>query len=200
MTQEYWPLRLLRLGGWCVVSVLLIGCFSQEESQPPPNNKNVVTPRGEYVGHLKPDTRLLDALDPDLLQVDPVVWVVDNGQVQHPERDLSVHIFRLDFDEKIPITIDVMPYVLMTEKTKQVVIHRGRPPEGFSNSAINQGERCLPVYLCMNRECPRIAEIDGAAIFPHDPASGHPECPFCNGHEAMIYQTPQHNDMLEFVE
>ena len=196
---------MVKISRWSFVAGSIValavgnGC-SSDESTAPADNKDFVTPSGEFVGHLKPDPRLLAAIDPDTPQVDPVVWVVDDGQVERAQQELSVHLFRIDFNERQPITAEILPYALMTAETREVVIHRGEPSNGFSNSAINQGERCLPIHLCMNPDCPRVAEVENAPLFPHDPAEGRPRCPFCDGRETMIYQTPQHQEMLRFVE
>lgn len=191
------------LGGAAMSLTIALLCASgckPKTTPPPKDNRNVVNANGEFIGHLKPDQRAIDAIGPDEPMYDPVIWVVDGDKVSQPKRKLSVHLYRLDFDEMQPLTEAVMPFALMTEKTRQVVIHRGPPPDVFSDPKVASGERCLPIYQCENLDCPRVKEIQNAALFPHDPKAGEPTCPFCSKHQAKPYQTPQYWDMKHFME
>ena len=183
----------------CVFLSVAAGC-SKPSLPPAKDNKEVVTSDGKFVGHLKPDKRAIAALGENVPKYDPVVWVVDGDEVYKPDQELSVHLFRLDFDELQPITEATLPFALMTKNSRQIIIHRGPPPDNFSHPTIAGGEACLPIFVCTNLECPRVKEISDAPLFPHDASSGEPTCPFCGKHEAVEYKTPQHVNMMRFME
>ena len=157
----------------CVIALsvgaaLTAGC-SSEVPPPPSHNRHFVTPQGHFVGHLKPEPTDGPPLGIDGRPIqanDPVVWIVDGDTVSQPEYELDVSTFRLDFNEKEPLTEAVLPFALMTENTHQVVVHRGPPVMPFSHPQINDGETCRAIYQCVNRDCPRVQEIDNAALFP----------------------------------
>ena len=139
-----------------VAALAIAGCSSESDKKPPPDantNRNVLTPSGTPVGHLKP-RRMSKA------RHDPVVWVVAGNAVERRSDEVLIHAFRLDFDETQPITEADLPYALMTDNSKEIVVHRGKPPKDFSHPDINGGEPCSPIYQCGNLdECPRVKEL-----------------------------------------
>ena len=181
--------------------LMLVGC-AQDEPPPPSHNRHFITPQGHFVGHLKPEP--IDGppvgIDGRPIQAnDPVVWIVDGGKVSQPEYEIDVSSFRLDFNEKEPLTEAVLPFPLMTETSKQVVVHRGPPPESFSHPEINNGEACHPIFQCVNPDCPRVKEIDNAALFPVPTGTQSPMCPFCQGSKVGPYTMPQQRNMRDFM-
>jgi len=186
-------------GTLCLAMLIFVfGCTPEEEQVAPPppvTNRNVVTPSGHAIGHLKPDPNLPEATH------DPVVYVVDAGRVERRTDRVLVHAFRLDFDETKGLTEADLPYALMTENSREIVIHRDVPPDVLTHADINDGERCLPVYQCEDFEnCPRCKEHNHYALFPHDGSEETPECPFCKGRTTSRYVVPQHRDMKKFID
>jgi len=180
-----------------VVAVVLAGC--SEAVPAPAHNRDYVTVDGRFVGHLKPEKGPPIGPDGERIKAhDPVVWIVVDGEVSQPEYERDVNSYRIDFDERQPLTEANLPFALMTEQTRQVVVHRGRPPADFSHPQINDGEPCAPVYRCANFDCPRVEEIDNFALFP-EPEGAEPVCPFCGNEEVEPYVIPQHVHMQKFL-
>jgi hypothetical protein len=178
-------------------SVLFFGCSGGESDAPPPkSNTHIRTPKGQPIAHLKPSGDYVEATH------DPVVWVVDGGKVERiDDQMILIHAYRLDFDETQELTEANLPYALMTEKTKQIVVHRGKPPDVLTHPDINDGERCLPIYQCHDSQtCPRVKELNHLALFPYDGSEDHPQCPHCQGTQTQPYFIPQHNDIKRFME
>ena len=174
---------------------LLLGCGGEPEVEMPSHNRTHITGQGNFVGHLKP----LPAPPPGPPPENPVRWVVDGDTVSQPEQEWGVGVFRLDFNEKEPLTEAHLPYVLMTEETKQIIVHRGEPPSEFSHPSINSGERAVPVHQCIYEQCPwRETGLD-FAMFPA-PDGEQPKCPQCGQSETEPYIMGQHRNMRKFME
>ncbi len=186
-----------------VIFALLLGGCGSEPVAPPSHNRHFVTPEGHFVGHLKPELYEGPPTGIDgkpIAADDPVVWIVEGDAVSQPEYEFDVSTYRLDFDESQPLTEDVLPFALMTNETRQVVIHCGPPALPFTHSEINDGEAAHGIGQCVNRECSRVKEIDNAALFPLPKDEASPKCPFCGDENIQPYVTPQHRNMRDFMQ
>ena len=185
---------------------------SGDTNAPAYSNRRAATPKGDYVGHLKPtpiekppgivktpDSRV-ESTETEIVEKIhfPVRWVVEGDQVTRVDDEIPVRKFRLDFDETQPITYDVLPTCLMTADTHEIVIHRGGVQSEFFHREINDGERCLPVYECWNPKCPWLKQSRILTLFPYDSErdGSKPMCPHCQaGEHARAYKTRQHRGM-----
>jgi len=122
-----------------------------------------------------------------------VIWVVDGGRVIRQSNPVFVHNFVLEIDESQPFSYDLFPTVLMTERTHQIVVHRGGLMGILTRPKINDGERCFQVYVCRNRSCPRSKEGGDLALFPHNYIERpEPKCPYCKSSSNLrLYKTRQ---------
>lgn len=161
----------------------------------------LLKPKGERQGERKPtaDAVTWEAKRPH------VYWLIDGKEVRRVDPPVEPAAFRIDFDENKPLTLDMMPYAFMTEKSRQIVVRRGDVGEPFREPRINDGERITFIYYCENRNCPRIHEVQDLAMFPWDTNSqGPPVCPFCGSigpdglqKECHRYWMPQQLNMAD---
>lgn len=177
----------------CIAPIL--GCGGKELPPAPQSNRDVVSAAGEFVGHLKPNAHMPTS------DVYPVIWVVRDGEAIRRDDNILLGGFRLDWDELQPISSQDFPYALMTENTKEIVVHRGDPgTHVFTHPDVNDGERCLTMHQCANPECPKLQELQDFGLFGHDPAAGEAVCPYCNSSEStLIYVVPQKAAMERFL-
>ena len=134
-----------------------------------------------------------------------VHWFIDGDDVVRIDPPAAPESFRIDFDHTKKITFDKMPYAFMTENTRQIVVRRGDVANTFSEPRINDSERIMTVFICGNRDCPRIEEVQKYAKFPWDTnTDGTPVCPFCDsvnsaGEESPTYRfwMPQQQNMRD---
>jgi len=181
-----------------LVAVLLIpmvcGCSSskQEEQSPPPllsqaERESLPRAGGVPLGHIKPlsaGKTLWPAgkeIPSYITQRPHVRWVLDGEELTELDPPELLYTYRLDFDETRRLTFDDLPYVFMTENSREAVIRRGDVIEGhFEDSRISPDERIVLLYLCLNPHCPQSLKVQNEAKFPHDPSSGQlPVCPYC---------------------
>jgi hypothetical protein len=129
-----------------------------------------------------------------LAQRPHVRWVLDGEELTELDPPELLDSFRLDFDETRRLTFDDLPYAFMTENSRQVVIRRGDVVEGsFEEPRISPDERIVTIFFCMNQDCPRGREVQKAAKFPYNPASGQPpECPYCQSKNKQGEPTRAH--------
>jgi hypothetical protein len=182
-------------------ALALVGC-GEDPYIPPAHNREYITPSGHFVGHLKPipfDGPPIGADGRPIEANDPVKWVVEGNKVTRPEYEIDVVSFRLDFDETQPLTEALLPFALMTENTRQIVVHRGPPPPDFKHAQINNSERCLNVFGCVNPQCPRVQQINNMGLFPVAADAAQPKCPFCGGDKVQPFVIPQHQHMRDFM-
>ena len=191
-----------------VLLLNFIGCSSSGPT-PPPHNRRYMTPEGHFVGHLKPE-------DPDgiygpptdphgkpIVAVDPVKWVVIDGQVHKPKYEIDVQAFRVDFDEQQPITEAILPFAFMTDEG-EVAVFRGDPgPAPISNPKIAAGAPLLPIFSCVNFEaCPRAKELGKPFLFPYSGSGSedNPPCPHCQQTKTEALVIPQQRDIRDYIQ
>jgi hypothetical protein len=200
MSFFYLP-RLLLFGFLPGTCLAFTSCSQEPDTSSSSNNKQFSTATGFFVGHLKPEAGPpLGADGKPLPAAEPVEWIVSDGQVSKPKYVYDVHTFRLDFDEKEPLTDAQLAHVRMTEETHQIVVHRGPCDEVLTHADVADGQRCLPVFECPNVDCSRFKEIDQFGLSPIDPSGAKPKCRFCGRTELAPFFTPQHRDMKSFIE
>lgn len=182
------------LFGIAIGGLALVGGCSSSEDEPPLPVK--LSPRevrklpqldGQPLGHLKPLPQgktpwPAGHTPPAYLKERPHVrWVLDGDKLTELDPPELLDSFRLDFDATRRLSFEDLPYVFMTEKSREVVIRRGDVLEGhFTDERISPDEKIVFVFACNNPGCPQAKKTQTAARFPHDPSSDQPPtCPFC---------------------
>ena len=183
---------------------LVGGCSSSEDEASLPVKLSPTEVRklpqldGQPLGHLKPLPQgktpwPAGHTPPAYLKERPHVrWVLDGDKLTELDPPELLDSFRLDFDATRRLSFEDLPYVFMTEKSREVVIRRGDVLEGhFTDERISPDEKIVFVFACNNPDCPQAKKTQTAARFPYDPSGDRPpECPFCQSKNGAGEATP----------
>ncbi len=190
----------IAIGGLALVG----GCSSSEDEASLPVKLSPTEVRklpqldGQPLGHLKPLPQgktpwPAGHTPPAYLKERPHVrWVLDGDKLTELDPPELLDSFRLDFDATRRLSFEDLPYVFMTEKSREVVIRRGDVLEGqFTDERISPDEKIVFVFACNNLDCPQGKKTQTASRFPYDPSGDQPPtCPFCQSKNAAGESTP----------
>ena len=167
----------------------------ENTSQAAPREQPAASPKSTRVTASRPRASTGAPTDSDfsraIAQRPHVRWVLDGEELTELDPPELLDSFRLDFDETRRLSFDDLPYVFMTENSREAVVRRGDVIEGhFEDSRISPDEQIVTIFYCTNPDCPRREEVYKSAKFPFNPSSGQlPKCPYCGSEDAQGSQT-----------